>query len=277
MWFFLAFLAAFLYAWMWLFARMSRGVPSAIVTASMMCWAPPLLLWMLPRVEYPWGEWWWQLYLVWIAVCISFALRLLTFSSQRALVTVVNPLAALSTLATLLVSVMLFGQTFSAVHITGIAVITGGLLLLYHGQWRVWHTPWPWLTLLGVLILGVNVALLKEVLIRFPYPIAFVAVDATIVFLVNAAAAGRQWFHCTIPKRVWLLLAVFAGVTFLQEVSTVMAVDLGPAPHVVAVKRTSILIAAALSYFLLKEQEQPLRKLLLASGVVVMGVVMLAA
>lgn len=275
MWFPLALAAAFLYAWMWIFARMSRGVNSGIVTASTALWGPPLFLWMLTQVDYPWGEWWWQLYMLWIILCLSLTLRLLTVASQKSLVTVINPLAALSTLSALFVSVAFFERTFIELHIVGIAIITGGLLLLYHGQWRAWCSPWTWAALFGVLILGVNVAIIKEILVLFPHPIAIIAVDATVVFVVNAVLAGPAWFRLRISNRMLLLLVIFSATTLIQDTLTLWALQLGPAPHVVAVKRTSILIAAALSYFVLHEREQPLPKLLLASVVVVLGVVLL--
>ena len=277
MWFFLALISAVLYAWMWLLARMSRGIASSTTTAAVTAWGVPLFLWMLTQVTYPWSEIWWRLYLVLPLAVIPWTMYLLTYASQRAPVTVVKPLAAISTLSTLVVSAIFFRNIFLPAHVMGIFVVTTGLFYLYRGNWQAWREPWPWYTLLGVLVLGVNVAAIKEVLLRFPHPFAVLALAATGTFVWNAAFSCMQRNRTRITVPMMRLLLIFALVTIVQDFTTFMAIAAGPAPHVIAVKRTSILFAAIFSYTFLHERQQSLWKLLLASGIVVMGVVMLVS
>jgi len=275
MWFPLALAAAVLYASMWLFARASRGIPSGVVTAMYSIWAPLLLFVVAQSVDYPWHERWWQLYLLMPFLIMPFTLCMLTYACQRSPVTIVNPLASLSTFSTLTITTAFFAKSFSSIHIAGMVVVTAGLFFLYHGQWTEWKKPWPWLVLLGVLILGLNVAIIKEVLERFPHPIAVLALAATGTFAVNAIFAGKSWHKMKWTQNAILLLGAFALVNLSQDILTFLALSLGPAPHVVAVKRTSILFAAIGGYIIFKEKGQSLVRLLFACVVVVLGVVML--
>ena len=71
-------------------------------------------------------------------------------------------------------------------------------------------------------------------------------------------------------------VAILAGLLLaflVQEFTTLLALTLGPSPYVIAVKRTSVLLTAVVGYAFLREREQSLEKLLLASGLVVAGVV----
>jgi len=61
-----------------------------------------------------------------------------------------------------------------------------------------------------------------------------------------------------------------------QDLLTLYAFTLGPSSYVIAVKRTSVLLTAVVGYVFLREREQSLKRLMLASGLVVGGVVMLA-
>jgi len=226
-------------------------------------------------VDYPWQETWWQLYLLFVFLVMPLTLWALTYSCQRTEVTIVNPLAALSTLSTLLVASTIFAKTFLPSHILGIIIVTTGLLCLYQGRWHAWRKPWPWIVLVSVLILGVNVAIIKEVLERFPHPLAVLALAATVIFVMNAIAAGKKWSRFPMEGSALLLLSFFAIASLSQDIFTFLALNLGPAPHVVAVKRTSIFFAAIGGYFIFKERDQSLVRLLISCVVVVGGVVLL--
>lgn len=275
MWFYLALISAVLYASLWLFARASRGIPSAFVTASIHVWAPFALFFIVREIDFPWHESWWQLYMLFTICVIPGTLWALTFASQRSEVTVINPLAALSTIATLAVSILLFEKQFELLHIAGIFVVVLGLFFLYHGAKGTWRKPWPWIVLVGVLILGVNVAIIKEVLERFPHPIAVLAFASTCSFSVNAIFATGSIRAIRLSKNRIVLLLFFLAATVAQDFATFFALSMGPAPHVVAIKRTSILFAAFMSYFLFGEKEQPLWKLMTACVIVVVGVALL--
>lgn len=276
MWFPLALTSAVLYACMWLFARGSRGMPTAFVTAAASAWAPVLLVWMLFRVDYPWSDMRWQAYLVLPFFIIPLTLFVLTLASQRTEVSIVKPLSAFSTLAALVVSVVFFGEEFRLLHIGGIAMITLGLLFLYHGRWSAWREPWPWLALGGVMFLGANAAVIRQVLLFFREPLAILVLAATASFFVNGMLAIRTRKDIRITPRIVIFLSAFALTNFLQDVLTFAALTVGPAPHVIAVKRTSILFAAFMSYMLFNDREQSLWRLLAASAVVVLGVGLLS-
>jgi uncharacterized membrane protein len=276
MWFPLALLSAVLYACMWLFARGSRGMPTAFVTAAASMWAPPMLVWTLFNVDYPWGDPLWQRYLVLPFFLIPITLLGLTLAGQRTEVSIIKPLSALSTVAALCASVLLFGAEFRLAHTIGIAVITVGLLLLYHGRWESWRTPWPWIAFVGVLVLGANAAVAREVLVIFREPLALITLAATGSFCVNGALAIRERRVIKIASRDVVFLFAFAATNLAQDLLTFTALTMGPAPHVIAVKRTSILFAAFMSYFIFRDRDQPLWRLMAASGVVVIGVACLS-
>ncbi|MBU2213412.1 DMT family transporter [Patescibacteria group bacterium] len=275
MWFAYALISAVLYSSMWLFARASRGLPSGVVTALFSIWSPFLLFYVAKQVDFPWQEQWWQLYLVLAFIIMPITLRMMTYACQRAPVTVVNPLASLSTFSTLAIASVFFAKSFSSIHIVGMVTITLGLFFLYHGQWIEWRKPWPWLVLGGVMILGLNVAVLKEVLERFPHPIALMAFAGVGNFAVNSVLAGKSWFSFTWTSSIVLLLAAFALADVSQNVFTFLALSVGPAPHVVAVKRTSILFAAIGGYFIFKEKDQSLVRLIISCVIVAIGVALL--
>lgn len=101
MWFFLSLLGALLYSLLWVFARMSRGVPSTVVTAAEFVTAPLLLAVALRTVDYPWGETWFRAYLIFPFLLTSFFMWLATFALHRAEVTILKPLFGLSSVVTL--------------------------------------------------------------------------------------------------------------------------------------------------------------------------------
>jgi uncharacterized membrane protein len=272
MWFVLALLSAVLYASMWLFARASRGMPTAFVTAAASMWAPPMLVWMLFTLDYPWGDPRWQAYLFLPFLLIPLTLWGLTLASQRTEVSIVKPLSALSTVSALCASVLFFGEQFRLLHIVGMTVITVGLLVLYHGRYKSWRTPWPWVALLGVLVLGVNAAVVRNVLGFFAEPLGLVVLAASATFFINAGLAVRNRADIRINGHTMLFLFAFGATNLLQDLLTFTALGMGPAPHVIAVKRTSILFAAFMSYFLFNDREQPLKRLLFACAIVVVGV-----
>jgi len=275
MWFPLALGSAILYGSMWLFARGSKGMPSGVVTAMTSAWAPFLLIYFTMNNDFPWHQTWWWYYTIWAFLIIPVLLKLLTIACQRTQVTVVNPLSSLSTFATLLTSALIFAKSFETIHIAGMFVITFGLFVLYHGNWNAWKKPWPWIVLFGVLLLGANVAIIKEVLIRFPEPLMIIAFVGTGNFIHNSILAGKTWTNMRWDKNVIIFLVSFALVNLTQDIMTLLAVSLGPAPHVVAVKRTSILFAAIGGYFIFKEKDQSLIRLMVSCGIVVGGVILL--
>lgn len=272
MWFPFALLSAFFYAALWVLARMSRGMPSTVVTALQFVFGPPLLFYTATRIEYPWHEPWWQLYLLLPLLILPLTAWAMTSALHTTEVTLVKPLFGLSSIATLFVSSSFFGETFSRWGLLGILLITLGLLLLYHERWEAWKSVGPWMVLTGAVIFGVNAAVVAEVVSRFPHVIALSALVMTTTFAANALGAGTLWRKMRWSRRNLLILLALAVACFGQDVITLYALTLGPSAYVIAVKRTSVLIVALLGYFFLHEREQSLWKLLLASALVVLGV-----
>jgi drug/metabolite transporter (DMT)-like permease len=275
MWFVFALLSAVFYALLWVFARMSRGIPSTVVTAGQFVLGPFLFLSTLQTIDYPWGEWWWHWYLVFPLCLTPLVLWAMTYAVHRTAVTLLAPLFGLSSLTTLLVAVTFFGAEVTPWGVFGIFLVTIGLLCLYHGQWEAWAHRGPWIVLAGGMFLGVNAAVAAEVVERFPYFLALSALFMTGGFAINAipalpALSSTPWSWRTIS----ILLGMVVATTG-QDLTTLAAFSFGPSPYVIAVKRTSILLVALLGYVFLHERGQSLQRLLLSSGLVVLGVILL--
>ena len=275
MWFPLALLSAFSFSLLWVLTRVSRGIPSGIVTAVQFLPGPLLLLWTSRSVDFPWGESWWSLYLLFLFLLMPVMQGVLTYAVHSMELTLLKPLFGLSSLATLLTSVLLFREPVSVWGVLGVILIAGGLLILYSGRWSIWWRGAPWLTLLAALIFGINAAIAKNVVMQFPHVLAIASLGMTASLTVNGLPAlGKvremQWSRRTIL----LLIAIFAA--FLsQDLLSLTALTLGPSSYVIAVKRTSVLLTAVLGYVFLHERDQSLLRLLLSGGLVVVGVLAL--
>lgn len=275
MWFTYALLSAVFYALLWVFVRMSKGIPSTVVTAVEFIPGPFLFLYFLTQVDYPWGETWWQLYLIFPFVLIPFFVWAMTYALHRIEVTSVMPLFGLSSIATLFVAASFFGEQVTTTGIAGIAIITAGLFCLYGGRWEIWRQKGPWIVLAGAIFFGVNAAIAAKVLHKFPHIFALLAVIFTGAFIGNAPFALRDLKHVRWSSRVLLILIAIVCANVAHDIFTLIAFTHGPSSYVIAIKRTSILFTAVIGYVFLKERGQPLMRLLLASGLVVGGVVLL--
>ena len=275
MWFFFALLSAFLFSMLWVLARMSRGMPSAVVTSLELSFGPFLLIYVTRSIDFPWEETWWHWYLLLPVVILPLTLWGLTYAVQRNHVTVIKPLSAMSGISALFVSIFFFGQQLSWLGVAGIFIITFGLFSLYHGRWSVWKGNGPWIALGGSLILGANATIVTVVLSRFPHIFAISALMMTMGFVMNTVVAGSAWLKVQwSPRHVIIILCLIVAMVG-QDIITLYAFTLAPASYVIAVKRTSVLITAVIGYTFLKEREQSLRRILFASSFVVVGVVAL--
>lgn len=276
MWFILALIAAIAYALLWVLARVSRGMPSTVVTAAQFIPAPFILFAVTRSTDFPWSAWWWWAYLLLPFLFVPVATWAATYALHRAEVSLLKPLFGLSSILTLLTASLFFGEHVSVIGMTGIGVIVAGLLFLYHGRWQEWRNTGPWIMLAVVLFFGVNAAVVAAVIHRFPHVFAISSLVASGSLLMNAPFALRdlpsvRWSWCAV-----VILCSMMLVTLVQDISTLVAFTLGPSSYVIAVKRTSVLFAAFIGYVFLHERDQSLPRLLLASGIVVGGVIMLA-
>jgi drug/metabolite transporter (DMT)-like permease len=275
MWLVLSFGSAICYAAIWLLARGSRGIPPAIVASLQGATGPVVLAIGLLASPPPWKEPWLLPYLVLPFILMPLTFWGLTVAAQRTDVTIIKPLSALSTLATLAVAVGIFGGSFPALGLLGIAIITGGLLLLYHGRWQEWRSPYPWLTLPCIAMLGINAAIIRELLIVFPHPFIFSGFNLTGAFLLNGMIAGKDWGRTHFDRKTILFLLIFALFVLGQDFGTIFALLFAPAPYVIAIKRTSILLATVGAYIFFQERETKLPRLVFSCIIVIVGVSLL--
>ena len=275
MWFLAALLSALFYALLWIFARMSRGIPVSVVVMIQHAFGPVLLLFAARTVDFPWGETWFRWYLLLPFVILPISLWSITYALHRTEVTIVKPLFGLSSIATLLIAVGFFGESVTEWGILGILVITLGLFCLYHGRWESWKRSGPWIALCVSIVFGVNVAILSKVLSRFPHILAISGLVMTSVFFLSSFVAIPALSRVSSTKRNISLLAAMALSVVAMDLFTLYAITLGPSSYVVSVKRTSVLMVAIMGYVFLRERDQSLMRLLIASGLVVLGVVFL--
>ncbi|HLC76107.1 MAG TPA: DMT family transporter [Candidatus Peribacterales bacterium] len=273
MWLIFAFSAAVAYSLQWILFRMSRGVPSTIVTATEYITGPLLFLIALRTVDYPWHEPWFWAYLTLPFLLIPFFVWSTMYAVHRVEVTYVKPLFGLSSMTTLLVASVFFGESISAYAVTGLVCITFGLLTLYHGRWAAWRNVGPWIILAAALFYGVNAAVVAKVLQKFPDVLGVIALVFLGSFLLNLPMAIRDLRTFRFSRNQLLILLSMVITTLLQDFLTLVGFTFGPSPYVIAIKRTSILLTAVIGYFFLNERDQSLNRLLLASGFVVIGVV----
>ncbi len=275
MWFPLSLAAAVLYSSVWLLARLSKGIPSSMVTALQFVFGPLVLVSLIGTTPLPWSEpiWYWYLLVTFLGVPpLSIALN---YASQRIEVTLINPLSGLSSLTAVLLPMLAFQQKLPLTGLIGIGIGTLGLLILYHAKWHVWKTPYPWIALCAVLMWGVNAAVVAETLSVFPHPILLVGISHSAIFLFALLSSLRHWRRVEwTESRIFLMLALMS-VTFLQEFATNLSLSLAPASYAISVKRTSIIIASIASYFLLHERSIKLPRLVMSTCLVAAGVVML--
>ena len=275
MWFLFASISAVFYSLLWVFARMSRGIPSTVVTAGQFILGPIFLLIVVPYVDFPWHERWWWMYLLVPFVMLPVLFWTMTYALHRTEVTLAKPLFGLSSVSTLLVSSIFFGEGISLNGIAGVLIITMGILFLYHGRWQEWRKCGPWIVLICAFGFGATASFGSAVLKVFPEPLALSALVIGGAFFMNAPTAASDVRHVRWSGRVFLILALMAVAATAQDIATVFALATGHPSYVIAVKRTSVLLTAVIGYVFLKERDQSLVRLLIASGLVVVGVVML--
>ena len=275
MWFFPALVSAVFYSMLWVLARMSRGLPSSVVTWVQFIYGPVILCFASLYVDFPWGEIWWWAYLTIPFGFLPAYAWAMTYALHRTQVTLLQPLFGLSSIATLIVASWFFGERVSVFGIFGILFVTGGLLSLYHGRWEVWRGHGPWIALMGAFVFGSNAAIVAGVLKEFPHIYALSGIVITGHLLFCSIPAMPRLKQVTWSRRT-LVIFFWLGVVMIgQDLASLYAFTLGPSSYVIAVKRTSMLLTAVIGYLFLHERDQSLIRLLVASGLVVIGVVML--
>ena len=253
---------------------MSRGIPSTVVTAAEYVTGPFLFFAVIGTVDYPWHEPWFWAYLTLPFLLIPFFVWSTTYAVHRIEVTYVKPLFGFSSITALLVASIFFGEEMTARGAIGILCITFGLLTLYHGRWSAWRSVGPWIMLSAALFYGANAAVVAAVLQKFPHVFGIAAMIFLGSFLMNLPMAIRDLRGFQFSRRHLLVLLGMIIMNFTQDILTLIGFTLGPSPYVIAIKRTSILLTAAIGYVFLHERDQSLPRLLLATGCVVLGIIL---
>jgi len=124
------------------------------------------------------------------------------------------------------------------------------------------------------LFYGANAAVVAAVLQKFPHVFGIAAMIFLGSFLMNLPMAIRDLRGFQFSRRHLFVLLGMIVMNFTQDILTLIGFTLGPSPYVIAIKRTSILLAAAIGYVFLHERGQSLPRLLLATGCVVLGIIL---
>lgn len=275
MWIVYSLLSAILFSSMWLLIRATRGVPGSIVSAATYAAGPIILLFTLPGVALPWSEPIWYWFLLVSGLMMAIASWTVMRSLQEVPVTVSNPLLGLSAVAALITATLFFDGRFTIGGVAGIIMATAGLFLLYHGRWKIWKTIHPWLILGVVTLFGVSGTIMHRLLEIFPNPLIVSAIFLTANCVLPLAHAVRSGRRISWSWNMFLILLTLACVTVGQDLLTLYAMQLAPAPYVLSVKRTSVLFGMLGGYFLFRERETSLSRLLLSALIVMAGVVMM--
>ncbi len=265
----LALTAAFVHAlWNVLLAR-ARDPEAATVVAlvvAIVAYAPTaVLFWDVEREAWP--------YLLASSFFQLGYVILLAAAYRRSELSLVYPLArGLAPVVVLIVGVLALGAVTSARQAAGVCVVGLGVLLV-RGVRRSADARG---VLFGVSIAGFIAAytLSDNEGIRHASALTYVELEMLLPTFVYAAAFAR--LRGTAAIRAELnVSAVAAGIATLGAYTLVLlALERAPAAPVAAVRETSVVIAAALAWVVLKEDVRPARLLgaaLVAGGVALVG------
>ncbi len=275
MWIFLSLLSAIAFSAVWLLVRASRGIPSSIVTAAQYSLGPVLLLLTVPHTALPWNEPIWYVFLCINVLIVPIASWTMVLASHRVPITVSNPLLGLSSVASLITAALFFHGTFTVLGVIGILTTTFGLFILYHGRWTIWRTRYPWMVLVIVILYGINGTIGHRLLQIFPHPFLLGGIFLSSSFVVPLRQAVRRARGMQWSRDVLFLLFALAIAMLAQDIATLLAFQLAPAPYVLSIKRMSVLFSMLGGYFLFREREASLKRLVLATIVVLAGVALM--
>jgi drug/metabolite transporter (DMT)-like permease len=265
----LALAAAFVHAlWNLLLARASdvEARTAVALLVALVSFAPAAAL------TWEWDAAVWPYIAVTSVLQLSYFL-LLTAAYRAHEFSVVYPVARGSAPVLVLVAGLLFlGTDTSAGQAAGVAVVAIGILLV-RGLTRRAAS--------GAVLFGLAIAasiaaytLVDKEGIRYAEPISYNEVAMIMPTLVYAVLVGARKGIGALRAEVSLTTVVAGVATFGAYALVLAALERGPAAGVAAVRETSIVIAAALAAFFLRERVGPVR--ILGAVVVAGGVALLS-
>lgn len=276
MWLVLTLASSMLYAAQWAVVRAShQKVPSSFVAAAHGIAAPVLALGVL-RHPMPLDLPIVQIYLVYVFLINPPFSWISIYAAQRIPLSLSKPLSSFASVSATLAGWLAFDLRFPPLGIAGITLGFVGLWLLYHARGNAWKQPYPWLLALCMLNFGLVSALTGQVLAVYPHPVIVTGIGLTGALTIAGAVSARQWRRLRVRRETVGILGFIALSNILSEVLYSMALGMIPAAYAVSTKRVSIIITALLGYYLFRERELPLWRLLAASALVAAGVALMA-
>lgn len=198
----------------------------------------------------------------------------------------VTPLRGLTPVFTLIVAAVVLAEIPSWLGAVGVVTITGGTYLLATavrgadaiGPLRaLWADRGARAMLLVALLYGVSSTYDKVGTLASSPLLWALTLQGTIALVTGARVVGSEDGRralARLPRAAWIAAVVTGAATALMLAAQMTALTVGLAGYVIAVKRTSILLTVLAGGLLFRERHLGAR--LLAAGVVVAGVVMLA-
>jgi drug/metabolite transporter (DMT)-like permease len=276
MWLILALGSAIIDSAQWSVIRASHEkIPSSLMTAAHHILGPFLatgiFIYPMPVSET----------IVWIYLGYVFFVNppfswLSVYSTQRIPVSLSKPLGSFSTISSTLAGVFLFQTNFPPLGLWAIILGFIGLWMLYHARWSEWKKPYPWILTGCMLNFGMVSVLTSQVLEVYPHPIIVSGIGLTgalTVALTGSIAHYRKW---NLHRQTIVMLLFIAISNIISQIIGVMALGMAPAAYVVSIKRTSIILTALIGYAIFRERQTPFWRLMLATGIVTLSIVLMA-
>jgi len=216
----------------------------------------------------------------WPFVAISSLIEVIYFgllvaAYQRAHMSLVYPIARGSApVFVLLVAVLLLGAPTSAGQVAGVALVGLGVVLVRGLRGATGH--WPHVAL--ALAVGISIAaytVVDKEGIRYADPIAYVTLILGLPGIVAVAWVAARGGADRL-RRAITPAAIAGGIFSITAYALVLiALTQAPAASVAAVRESSVVIAAILGVFVLRERAGPMR--VLGALVVAAGVALVVA
>ena len=251
----------------------------------MVFWAP-VGLWLGWQQVPAWGVWEWALVVASALLHVAYFIILLR-GYRKADLTVVYPLARGSgPLLSSMVAIALLGEQISALGLSGILAVVGGVFLIAGGPglWSAAHDPqqqarvrtgifYGGLTGLFIASYTVVDGYAVKVALMSPILVDYFGNLVRLLFLVpviwrDRPAAAQLWKQ---QKTYALIVGIISPVSY---VLVLYAMQVAPLSHVAPAREVSMLFAALLGGHLLGEKDRGPRiagAVLIAAGVMALG------
>ncbi len=230
--------------------------------------AAPVALLLLPWPTV--AEWWWLLG----AVGLHFVFKLtMALAFERAAFTVVYPVArGVGPLVTVIFAMAVFGERFAPVQWLGLALLSGGILLLAARNLseeridlRALKIGMAW-AVAGGLMVALYTTYDAAAIRAAPDPLVFLVwffFVTSLDFPVLAWLRYRRMAHPPAPGPLLLRGVIGAVIGYVSFGGIMLATLLGKVGEAAALRETSTVFAALIGWFILRERVGPRRLILM--------------